>query len=331
MSDMDQSLEQLLSKASPRPLPDSAATEATKEAVRAEWQAVSGKHRARRNALHFALAASILISVFALFNTLRVPGAEAVQVASIQKSFGSIYVLGEKAELTRADSLSAIHEGQTIVTGGDAGIALAWGAGGSVRLDENTEVEFTDNNSVYLRSGRVYFDSMPSTLIAGINGGDVESFKIDTEFGVVSHIGTQFMTEVASDELRVSVREGQVAVAGRYYPWTASRGEQVLFAGRQRPVVLSIPEYGDAWAWIGRTSPTVDVDGQSVHAFLGWVGREMGMSIQYGSDDVEQLARGAILEGRVDSEPREALRLRMLTAALDWRYDEGVIYVSHSN
>lgn len=331
MSDMDKSLEQLLSKASPRQLPDSAATVAARDAVRAEWHAVSGTHRSRRNVLHFAMAASVLISVFALFNTLRVPGADAVPVASIQKSFGSIYVLGEQAELTRADGLSAIHEGQTIVTGADAGIALAWSAGGSVRLDENTEVEFTDNNSVYLRSGRVYFDSMSSTLIAGISSGDVASFQINTEFGVVSHIGTQFMTEVASEELRVSVREGQVEVAGRYYPHTTSRGQQVLFAGRQRPMVLSIPEYGDAWDWIGHTSPTVDLDGQSVHTFLGWVGREMGMSIQYGSDDIEQLARGAILEGRVDSEPREALRLRMLTAALDWRYDEGVIYVSQSN
>ena len=331
MSDMDQSLEQLLSKASPRPLPDSAATAAAREAVRAEWHGVSGTHRSRRQVLHFALAASLLISVFALFNTLRVPNADAVQVASIQKSFGSIYVLGEQAELTRADGLSSIHEGQTIVTGADAGIALAWGSGGSLRLDENTEVEFTDNNSVYLMSGRVYFDSSPSMLVAGISGGDVESFQINTEHGVVSHIGTQFMTEVASNELRVSVREGQVEVAGRYYPQTTSRGEQLLLAGRQRPVVLSIPEYGNAWDWIGRTSPSVDVDGQSVHTFLGWVGREMGMSVQYGSDDVEQLARAAILEGRVDSEPREALRLRMLTAALDWRYEEGVIYVSQSN
>jgi ferric-dicitrate binding protein FerR (iron transport regulator) len=331
MSDLDKSLEQLLSKASPRPLPDEAATAAAKEAVRAQWQAVSGTHQSRRKMLHFALAASILISVFALFNTLRAPSADAVRVASIQKSFGSIYVIGDQAELTRADGLSTIHEGQSIVTGANAGIALAWGAGGSVRLDKNTEVEFTDKNSVYLTSGRIYFDSIPSTLIAGIDAGDVESFKIETEFGVVSHIGTQFMAEVASDELPVSVREGKVDVKGRYYPHIASRGEQVLFVGRQRPVVLSLPEYGDAWNWIGRTTPTVDVDGQSVHAFLGWVGREMGMSVQYLSDDVEQLARGAILEGRVDSEPREALRLRMLTAALDWRYEEGVIYVSQSN
>lgn len=331
MSDMDQTLEQLLSKASPRPSPDAAATAAARKAVRSEWQAVSGKQRTRKNALHFALAASILIGVFALFNSLRVPNVDATPIASIQKSFGSIYVLGEQAELTLADGLSAIHEGQTIVTGDDAGIALAWRKGGSVRLDRNTEVEFKSDSSVYLRSGRIYFDSIPSELIAGITAGDIESFLIETEFGVVSHVGTQFMTEVGSDELRVSVREGQVDVRGRYYPHTASRGEQVLFAGRQRPVVLSIPEYGDAWNWVVRTSPTVSVDGQSVHSFLSWVGREMGMSVHYGNDDVERLARAAILEGRVDSEPAEALRLRMLTAALDWHYAEGVIYVSQSN
>ena len=125
MSDIEQSLEQLLSKASPRPVPDPADAAAARQAVRTEWQAVSGKHQSRKRMFRFAVAATVLIGVFSLFNGFRVPDIDVVRVASIQKSFGSIYVLGEQSRLTLADDLAVIHAGQTIVTGDDGGIALA--------------------------------------------------------------------------------------------------------------------------------------------------------------------------------------------------------------
>ncbi len=331
MSDIDETLEQLLSKASPRPQPDAAATAAARAALRAEWQAVTVRHRIHKKVIHFAVAATVLIAVFSLFNNFRPVDPVPLRVATIQKSFGSIFVLGEQSELTRADDLAAIHEGQTVVTGEDAGIALAWGGGGSVRLDKNTEVAFNSDSSIFLNSGRVYFDSTPSVLVAGIDAGGIADFEIVTQFGVVKHVGTQFMTEVSSDELRVSVREGLVDVAGRYYPHTASRGEQVVFTGRQRPVVLNVAAYGDAWEWVTQTSPAVLVDGQSVHVFLDWVGRELGMRVEYGDVAVEDTARGAIMKGRIDTPPTEALRMRMLTAALEWNMTEGVIYVSRSH
>lgn len=331
MSDIDETLEQLLSKASPRPQPDAAAADAARMAVRAEWRVVTGRHRTRKKMINFAVAATVLIAVFSLFNSFRPVDPAPLKVATIQKSFGSIFVLGEQSELTRADDLAAIHEGQTIVTGEDAGIALAWGGGGSVRLDKNTEVVFNSDTSVFLRTGRLYYDSTPSALIAGIDSGGIARFEIDTEFGLVKHVGTQFMTEIESDELRVSVREGLVDVAGRYYPHTASRGEQVVFTGRQRPVVLNVPSYGDAWEWVTHTSPAVVVDGLSVHVFLDWVGRELGMRVEYGDAAIEDTARDAIMKGRIDTPPAEALRMRMLTAALDWSMTEGVIYVRRSH
>lgn len=330
MSNVDESLEQLLSKASPRPVPDDVATAVAREAVRAEWQAVTGKHRTKKNMVGFAVAATILVAVFSLFNQFRVPDTAMVQVASIQKSFGPIFIVGEQSVLTRADNLEVIHAGQTIVTGEESGIAFAWAEGGSLRFDANTTVEFRDDDSVYLHSGRVYFDSTPSELISGIDVADIGSFKIETKYGVVSHVGTQFMTQLESDELRVSVREGRVAVVGTYYPGTALRGQQLKFSGRQRPVVLDILEYGDAWDWIGRTSPTIDVDGKSAHEFLDWIGRELGRNIEYSDETMEQLARKAILKGRVVDEPAIALRQRMATAAFEWRYEEGTIYVSIS-
>jgi len=330
MSDMDRSLEQLLSVASPRPVPAPADTAAVRDAVRAEWQSASGKYQSRHRLLRFALAATVLLGVFAVLNSFRVPDIDTERVASIQRSFGSIYVLGEQSTLTLLDDLQAIESGQTIITGADGGIALAWGRGGSLRLDRNTRVEFRDGDTLYLKGGQVYFDSTPSALLAGNSAGSVAAFELETDFGRVTHIGTQFMTTVDGSELKVSVREGEVEVAGRYHDYRAAQGQQVSFVGSQQPVITNFPAYGSAWDWVGATSPPINVDGRSAHEFLQWAGRELGQDIVYTSAAVEQELKNALLRGDIDSAPADALKMRMATADIAWRVEEGTIYVGES-
>lgn len=325
----DDALEKLLKHASPRPTPSPADEAAVRQAVHAEWQNVSSRQQSRRRALSFAIAATVLIGVFAVFNGFRMPIVDAVAVASIEKSFGSIYLLGESSELRETRDLASVLSGQTIVTGSQAGIGLAWGNGGSMRMDENTRVEFVNDEAVYLKSGRIYFDSSPSALIAGISGGDTALFVVHTDLGEVAHIGTQFMTGVDAGTLTVSVREGRVAVDGEHHNRVASSGEQLTLSGRQRPTVLSISRYGDSWEWVSRTSPSADVDGKTLHEFLHWACRELGLEIQW-EGEAEQVAQNAILRGRIDTAPAEALRQRLATAALEWRIDEGVIHVGEN-
>ena len=81
MSDFDDSLGQLLSNASPRPVPSKTAASVARETVRAEWRAVSGKHRSRKRLVRYAMAATILIGVFSLFNVFRAPSVDLGRVA----------------------------------------------------------------------------------------------------------------------------------------------------------------------------------------------------------------------------------------------------------
>ena len=328
--DTDDELERLLSHASPRPMPDDAAELAARRAVHAEWRKATGRKHRRQHVVKFSIAASILVAAFSIFSVFRPATVELVEIASIQKSFGSIHILGKQTAPAPANSLQTIYKGQTIRTGDDAGIALAWSNGGSVRVDKNTEVEFRSDSAVYVKSGKVYFDSHPSELIAGISAGGITPFVVDTEHGSVSHTGTQFMTEVERDELIVSVREGTVSVDGRFSSGVATRGEQLTFAGRQAPVKLDIKEYGAHWAWVGQTSPAIDVNGKSVDDFLRWAARELGYyGVEY-ADSVEQSSRDAKLVGRIDIAPSEALRARMRTTDLDYSIEGGVIYVISS-
>ena len=153
-------------------MPSADVAETARAAIRYEWRSLVVRRRRRHRIVQFGAAAAILLGLFAAFNLLRAPALPAVQVASIDKSFGSVYVLGEQAELRQTGDLAAIMAGQTIVTGPDAGLAVAWGGGGSLRVDQNTRLEFTDNNSVFLQEGRVYFDSCGASLAASTRTGD---------------------------------------------------------------------------------------------------------------------------------------------------------------
>ena len=133
-------IERLLKEASPRPVPSAADETAVRAAVRSEWNHVTGKQRQRKRVIAYAMAATVLIGVFSVFNAFRGPQVETVEVAVIQKSFGSIYLVGEASELAETPDLVDVKSGQTVFTGDDAGIALAWNTGGSLRIDDNTRV-----------------------------------------------------------------------------------------------------------------------------------------------------------------------------------------------
>ena len=319
-------LEDLLRHASPRPVPAAKDVAVAKAAVRDEWRDLTGQRSRRRRFLNYAVAATVLVAAFAGFNLFRAPVATTVQVASIEKSFGSVYLLGEQSELRETLGLSAVLSGQTILTGDGAGLALAWGTGGSLRVDEGTRIRFTDSGTVFLEEGRVYFDSTPM-LLSDISAGDASTFIVETKFGEVRHVGTQYTTEVDGDKLIVSVREGQVRVDGRYRDHGVSAGQQATFAGQQQPSVLSVSRSGEMWNWLQRTTPVADVDGKTMHEFLVWVCREMGLDLEF-EGQAEAIAREAILKGKIDTLPADAMRYRLATADLHSRIDGGTVYIS---
>ncbi len=322
----DDALERLLQAAPRRPVPSAADTAAVRGIVHAEWCQLTGRRRRRRQILTYALAASVLVAVFSVLSMLRLAPPQSVPVATIEKSFGPVYLLGESAELSAMPDLGTVFSGQGIATGKGAGIALTWGTGGLLRVDANTRIEFTGEDSVYLRSGKVYFDATPHGLLAA---AESRAFVIESDHGRVEHVGTQFMIEVEPQALTVSVREGRVAIIGRLHDHTASAGEQVTIVEGREPAVQRIAAFGERWSWVARTSPAVDVDGRSLLEFLAWATRELGYTLVF-EGDAERVAGEAVLRGAVDTEPAIALRQRLATAAFTYRIDEGVVYVSDS-
>ncbi|MDJ0750869.1 MAG: FecR family protein [Woeseiaceae bacterium] len=330
MSNVDHDhLEELLRRAPPRPVPAPEDEAAVREAVQREWQAVTGTRRSRRRITSYALAATVLLVVFVGLDSFRTQTSAPMQVGTIARNNGPVYLLGEGSELRETNDLANVVVGQTIVTGEDAGLAIVWQNGGSLRVDENTRLSFTGTEEVRLATGRVYFDSESHPMQAAVVATRPRSLLLKTEHGDVRHIGTQYMARADQRSLVVSVREGQVDVQGRYHSRMASSGEQVTFAGSLQPSVLSIGRSGGDWAWIEQTTPVANVEGRTLHQFLEWACRELGLELEY-SGNAERRARddALALQGETEKQLSEELAFRVASYDLYWSIEEGILYIS---
>jgi len=323
----NESIERILSSAEPRPMPSPGEADAVRQHLFTEWQSVARRRRTQRRMVSFAIAASVLLAVFTVFNTFRVNGIADVQVASIDKSFGSVYVLGENAEMLEGNNLITVVGGQTLITDGESGVGLDWEGGGSMRIDAETRVEFIDRKSIYLHSGRVYFDSAPELSAARQSIGTTAELTIRTSHGAVTHVGTQYMVRTDFTGLTVSVREGEIVLGTGANRETASGGEQLQVLGGSNASIANIKTYGDSWQWTEQLSPEINVEGRSIFEFLRWVSHETGLGIDFESADVESMTRTETLEGLVNVDPTDALRIWMMGVDLDWRIDDGVIRI----
>ena len=325
----DAAIESILRSAPPRPVPSAADVAQVRDAVREEWLALCGRRRRRRRLVSLAAAASVVGAVAAGLFALRVPSALPEQVAAIDRSAGPVYLLDDQAVLHELRDMPALSTGQTLVTGEGGAAALTWLGGGSLRIDENSRIELVSAEEIFLRGGRMYFDSEPSVLVARAAPRTNAAFVVRSVEGRVQHVGTQYMAAISSDGLTVSVREGQVNVVGNTVDATATAGQQVRLRGNARPSYTNIRAYGDAWRWVEQIGPEVSVDQRSAYEFIGWVARESGLEVRYRSAAVEQVAHTTRMSGTSGSlEPRAALLLLLQTTTLDASIENGSIHVS---
>jgi ferric-dicitrate binding protein FerR (iron transport regulator) len=321
----DEAFAELLSKAPPRPTPPATDEALIREAVYAEWRKVSAGHVRRRHITSFALAASVVLAVFATLSLLRDPVADISnqQMATIEKQFGEFSI---NSGIANAVQVAAIEGGDLVETGPESGLALSWHDGGSLRIDENTAVVFEAADQIYLQQGRVYFDSEAGPLSSQPAQSDAIEFSIRTDHGLLRHLGTQYMTRVGADELVISVREGVVSIDGKVTA-RASAGQQFAISASGS---LSINDTNgvDDWEWVEKSTPAVNLNGHFVAEALAWVSRESGRSLSYASEGAEMLARETQLRGDMELPPTRALDIFMMTVDLNVRIDGEVIVVS---
>jgi ferric-dicitrate binding protein FerR (iron transport regulator) len=251
------------------------------------------------------------------------------QVASIEKEFGIIKVLSGGEASSDDNEILEIGSGQAVETGEESGLTLAWNDGGSLRLDQNTRVEFESGSEIYLQSGRIYFDSMPSGIPTVRTDPDKAKLTIRTDVGTVRHFGTQFITQTDGDELSVMVREGRVSIEGSHVNKTATVtvGQKLTVTRDGQTTVHDIDVSGGDWKWIEKTSPSFTLDNRPIFEFLTWVSRETGQPLRFTSSIVEDIVKEKEFRGVVEKEPSLALPYYMQLTGLNWVIKDGEIVV----
>tara|TARA_R110002096_G_scaffold155907_1_gene320312 strand:- start:14319 stop:15305 length:987 start_codon:yes stop_codon:yes gene_type:complete len=312
----DDAVERLLAQAEPRPAPSPDVAAAARAAVKREWQQTVQ----RRNRWRYAVAASTLIAALVFVSTSWVPPAQPIPLAAIDRVNGTFNFMRDDGFIEDGDGRNNIVSGETIMTGNNASVGLRWLGGGSLRLDAATTIRVVASDQIELLRGRVYYDS-------GLTGSVPGSLLVHTDQGDLQHLGTQYMADVReSDLLRVSVREGAVAIAGLYHDAEVQQGKQLVMHGDRLPVVANLEPYSAEWRWTQSVAPAMDTNGKTFYEILQWVSRETGLSFRFASDAAETLA-GKPLTGVEGDEPMATLRVGAAAAQLTVEQIDGVMLI----
>lgn len=321
-------LEDLFNRAQPRKRPPEEVERELFVTLHSEWHDQLARRRTRRAGVWGLAASFVAAAIIVGYQFAQKPqaGATAVTIATVERVHGELLSWGN-SNSGLLQTLNASHvfkTGQTLTSGSGSRVALRYGHGGSLRMDENTKVVFVGPDLLELRRGSIYFDSPPEEGTPPTTG-----LKIRTAFGAVSHLGTQFMVDVSRDALSVSVREGKVlienAVVGRT---TTEIGEQFTLRRDRSYDTKKFPIYGELWQWTESIAPKFEQAGRSYYEFLEWVERETGRKVQY-VGIAEETAKAHNITIHVDEAPTKALSLLLeVEPLLSYKEEGSLILVS---
>jgi ferric-dicitrate binding protein FerR (iron transport regulator) len=281
-----------------RPNVDPLALERAEQVFRRALAPVIERNRRQRRARSYArgsLAAAFIVALGVAWLLPR-PHDPVVDepIATLIASKGPVEVLGANVPVDRG-----IRVGQVLMTGADGRASLVY-RGADVRLDVATTVRF-DAARLALERGAVYVDT------DGARPPGEPNVLIETRFGMVGHTGTQFVARVDDAALTVAVREGTVFVkanADRRDLSASGHAATVAVVGASGAIdVRSAQPFDGEWAWVPRVSPGFSADGRSVDAYLDWVSREYGYSVDYRDATTASRAKTTLLHGDLGELP----------------------------
>jgi len=319
LPEMDgESIGQLLRLAGPRPEAPPQRTERIRARVHKHWQQSIRTRRIGRTHRWFgvlAIAASIVLMILAGTWVLG-PGDSAQPLAWLETSVGQV-------DLVAAGKSESFGRDAEVITGDDGRCALRLADGASLRLDTNSRIRFENRNRLVLERGAVYLDT------AGM-AADTDTVAIQTPFGPVRHIGTQFEVRLDPDGLRVRVREGAVAVGQQDHTHQACAGSELLMSEDGEVQRTAIAAHGPEWDWVVGLAPTFDLEGRSLEAFLDWVSRETGRRVVFDEAATAALSRTVVLHGSLDGlRPNQAPEVILPTCGLRATEENGTLLIHH--
>lgn len=300
--DDETDIEQLLKHAGPRVIPPDTLVREVRAEVHRAWQESVAQRKRQTKVRAFTAAASIGAAAIlggAIFVTQDIPQQRMAHVARIEGEVMRDAGLFHAPESLRQGS--PVYVGDALSSAADSRIALALEDGLSVRLDAGSHMEIVAHDLVRLGEGAVYIDA------ASDDQGSI-ALTVETEVGAVRHLGTQYEVRAHSEGVRVSVREGRVAVDTDAGLYAADAGDQIDVGEHGLIARSRLSPIDPLWNWVVQVAPTFDIENRSLSEFFDWLSRETGWVVNYASPEVQKQAQQTILRGSIRGlQPRIAL------------------------
>jgi ferric-dicitrate binding protein FerR (iron transport regulator) len=311
-TDDERTLERILLGAGPRDVPPAAAMQDVRAAVEAEWREIVDSRQAQRRRWTWPIAAGVAAAALGVAVLLSRPAAPLEIVASVDRLNGSAQHRGSTSDAWLPLNAGAVlREQDQVRTTGDGRIALTLASGLHLRVDRASELTLADLRHAALESGAVYVDSGPASPTGPA------ALEIETPYGNVSHLGTQYEARLEGTSLVVSVREGRVSVAHGADRVEGAAGERLVINDGQSVERSRLDGSSSSWSWTGEIAPAYRLEGQSLHQFLEWAARETGRELHYADSAARGDASSLELHGSVDGlTPDQALTAVLATTSL---------------
>jgi ferric-dicitrate binding protein FerR (iron transport regulator) len=316
----DLEFEALLREVGAREQPNPEMTAGVRETVHEEWvHVVSERRRVRRRHTALAIAASVVLTAGILFFAVPRPSVESPIVAHVDRIVGSGAIVVSHGSAKELQANAAIRADEALRTSINTRTALQLAPNLEIRIDQESEVKFAAADRIVLSRGAVYVDA---------SGPNTPPLVIETSFGKIQHVGTQYESRLDGGALRVRVRTGEVKLVSDSGTTIAQAGEQlrVSISGVSRePVAISGPE----WQWLARVAAVFDIENRSLAEFLVWASRETGYEVVYASDHARDAAHQVILHGSVNGlAPDSALTAVLSTTRFTYTQSANRIIVA---
>lgn len=309
-----------------RPTPSVAAYEKVVTAARDAWQQQLRSRRSRRRQRYFALAAAAVGLAIGIPLTMQLlPTSPPPVIAFTTLLDGHVLFLDadEGTWQTVDDATDEWPAGARLRTSTGNRIALDLAQGGSLRVDESTELTLASVGRIELIAGTIYFDSRAATGIG--------TLAVGTAHGLLRTAGTQFEAATSADALRIRVREGSVSIQrGPQLPeLTGAAGEQLRLDSGGSAQNTPFPAHDPEWSWAIALAGAPLIDGRPLMELLDWVVRETGHELRFADPTVERQARAITMRGDLGNvSPLEALEIALATTDLDHVVqDDGVVLI----
>jgi hypothetical protein len=276
------------------------------------------RHRAR-----WAVAAGIAIAVVGGW-LLRDAKTE-VLVARVEAVTGSVDMRSAGNGLKQV-SLAVggdVTSGHSVITADAAGVLLRVSPDLTVRLAAGTHAKFNSAEEIELEQGQVFVDATP---------GAHAPLRVVTQYGTVTHLGTQYLVKLGMDGVELAVREGRAQLASGAVTSIADAGKWVLHRDASATSIVGDLEPADPrFEWIGALPTEFRLEGATLAGFLAWFQRETGLTPIYSQGlDAGKFAQ-VQLKGSIENlEPFEALSYVLATADLAWHREGAKVVIEQS-